>query len=101
MKRLGMECLLSFDATPTDIHCLRLVSRLLEKKYQDQMRILEAESTKERELMIVQTVHLRQDIDKQMGSFQEQMAKLRKNVAILEEVSRIGSWRILMEGFSD
>ena len=58
------------------------------------MRILESECAKEKELMIVQTCHLRADIDKQMGSFQEQLAKLRKNVAVLEEVSDCVLWGI-------
>jgi len=59
----------------------------MEKKYQDQIRIIESECAKEKELFLVQSCHLRQDAEKQMGSMQEQMAKMRKNVAILEEVS--------------
>ena len=60
---------------------------LVEKKYQDQIRLIENEFSREKELMLMQTCHLRQDIEKQMISVQEQIGKMRKNIIGLEEVS--------------
>ena len=59
---------------------------ILEKKYQDQIRLIEMDFSREKEIMIIQSCHLRQDIDRQMNAVQEQLSKFRSNIKILEEV---------------
>lgn len=61
--------------------------RLLEKKYQDQIRLLEMDFSREKESLMIQTCHLRQDIDKQINTIQEQLTKFRLAVKMLEKVS--------------
>lgn len=70
-----------------DRNLLLFYFSLVEKKYQDQIRLIENEFSREKELMLMQTCHLRQDIEKQMISVQEQIGKMRKNIIGLEEVS--------------
>ena len=42
--------------------------------------------SREKEIMIIQSNHLRQDIDKQMNTVKEQLSKFRSNIKLLEEV---------------
>ncbi|KAI2798540.1 hypothetical protein BLOT_012822, partial [Blomia tropicalis] len=57
---------------------------LLEKKYQDQIRIIELECSKERDLINAQNSRRTSDVEKQIKLLQEQIVKLRRNVTIIE-----------------
>ena len=70
----------------TTNHQLPSTISTLEKKYQDQIKLLEMDFSREKEIMIIQSNHLRQDIDRQMNAVQEQLSKFRSNIKILEEV---------------
>ena len=65
---------------------------MLEKKHQDQIRLIESASAKERELLTAHANRLRADAEMQMANAQEQIARLRKRVIVLEEVSRKLFW---------
>ncbi|KAH9516400.1 hypothetical protein DERF_007139 [Dermatophagoides farinae] len=85
------NCRAEFLAQEVDEQHLRLENAskaklaILEKKYQDQIRLIEMDFSREKEIMIIQSCHLRQDIDRQMNAVQEQLSKFRSNIKILEE----------------
>jgi len=62
---------------------------LLEKKYNEQIRLLEEELQKEKETMASQSFLLRQDIAKELSTVQEQASKLRENINVMEQVLSI------------
>nr|XP_046908917.1 protein ecdysoneless homolog isoform X2 [Dermatophagoides farinae] len=88
------NCRAEFLAQEVDEQHLRLENAskaklaILEKKYQDQIRLIEMDFSREKEIMIIQSCHLRQDIDRQMNAVQEQLSKFRSNIKILEEENK-------------
>ncbi|CAG2159092.1 unnamed protein product [Oppiella nova] len=61
---------------------------LLEKRYNEQIRVLQEELQRERETMDKQSVHLREDISKELTTAQEQSSRLRDQIIVLEQENK-------------